>query len=168
MTNPLPDESHFQFSEWPFYWLTRVADLYLRHLEIALKAIGLDIPRWRVLMQLKDNRRVSVSDIAEHAIVKLPTMTKIIQRMEAEGLVICLGRETDARVTDVMLTPQGHAARRKAWTEADRIYRFAFVGMKQAKVETLTVLLNQLFANLASDVPVAGAQRSDRGNGPSG
>jgi MarR family transcriptional regulator, organic hydroperoxide resistance regulator len=142
------DEILFKYSEWPFYWLTRVADRYLQQLEVALKAIDLDIPRWRVLMQLKGNNRVGVSDIAEHAIVKLPTMTKIIQRMEAEGLITCHVREADARVTEVMLTAQGHAARRKAWTEADRIYRQAFADLKPGKVKTLTTLLNQVFANL--------------------
>jgi DNA-binding MarR family transcriptional regulator len=150
-----PDDGFFQYSDWPFYWLTRVADRYLQHLEVALKAIGLDIPRWRVLMQLQGNNRPRISDIAEHAIVKLPTMTKILQRMEAEGLVISHVSKTDARVTEVMLTAQGRVARRKAWAEADRIYRCAFTDIKPEKIASLTAVLNQLFANLALQSPIA-------------
>ncbi|HEY3655245.1 MAG TPA: MarR family winged helix-turn-helix transcriptional regulator [Steroidobacteraceae bacterium] len=143
-------EGNFKFSEWPFYWLTRVADRYVQQLEVALKAIGLDIPGWRVLMQIQGNLRPRVTELAEHAIIKLPTMTKILQRMEAEGLIVSLVSKSDARVTEIMLTPEGRIARRKAWAEADRIYRYAFSDMKDEKIASLTAMLNQLFENLGS------------------
>jgi MarR family transcriptional regulator, organic hydroperoxide resistance regulator len=159
-STPAHDDRLFQYSDWPFYWLTRVADRYVQHLEVALKAIGLDIPRWRVLMQLQGGNRPRISDIAEHAIIKLPTMTKILQRMEAEGLIVSHVSKADARVTEVTLTTQGRVARRKAWAEADRIYRYAFVDMKQDKIASLTAQLNQLFANLEAHAPAAPSRKS--------
>jgi MarR family transcriptional regulator, organic hydroperoxide resistance regulator len=153
--NGAVDEGSFKYSDWPFYWLTRVADRYVQQLEVALKAIGLDIPGWRVLMQIQGNNRPRISDLAEHAIIKLPTMTKILQRMEAEGLIVSLVSKSDARVTEIMLTPQGRVARRKAWAEADRIYRYAFSNMKDEKIASLTAMLNQLFENLGSQSAVS-------------
>jgi MarR family transcriptional regulator, organic hydroperoxide resistance regulator len=154
--NRVVDDGNFQYSDWPFYWLTRVADRYVQHLEVALKAIGLDIPRWRVLMQIQGKNRPRISNLAEHAIVKLPTMTKILQRMEAEGLIVSRVSKSDARVTEIMLTSQGRVARRKAWTEADRIYRCAFSDMKNEKIASLTTMLNQLFENLGSQSAASG------------
>ncbi|PTQ13253.1 MarR family transcriptional regulator [Sphingomonas oleivorans] len=145
---PEMDAASFDVEEWPFYWLSRVVGRYLRQMEAALKPIGLDVPRWRVLMVLHDGEPASVSEIAEHAIVKLPTMTKIIQRMQADGLVECRARETDGRVTEVILTDAGFAARDKAWTVAHSVYRRAFAGVKTGEKKMLNRLLRQVFETI--------------------
>jgi hypothetical protein len=82
--------------------MTQAVGRYLRKLEQHLKREGLDVARWRVLMSV-GNRQLGVSEIADLAIVKLPTMLKLIQRMEADGLVQCAPRASDAlyrRVAD--------------------------------------------------------------------
>lgn len=151
MTLPADDVAEsalFRKADWPFYWLTRTNALYLQALEATLKSVGLDVPRWRVLMSIHETGIASVSEIADQAIVKLPTMTKIIQRMQAEGLVTCQPRASDARVTEVLLTPEGHQARENAWHEADAVYRKAFGKMPAKDVEKLNRLLAQVFDNL--------------------
>ncbi|MCJ1962139.1 MarR family winged helix-turn-helix transcriptional regulator [Novosphingobium mangrovi (ex Hu et al. 2023)] len=139
----------FRMEQWPFYWMTQFTGSYLRRIELGLKGIGLDIPRWRVLMSLRGREALSVSEIADHAIVKLPTMTKIIQRMQAENLVIAEQSPTDGRVTEVRLTSQGHEAGEKAWAVANRIYRRAFEEVTETEIADLNVLLRKITANLA-------------------
>lgn len=155
-------DATFQAAEWPFYWLTRASDRYLQQLEVALKSIGLDIPRWRVLMQLNETKVASVSTLAEHAIVKLPTMTKIVQRMQHEGLVRCWARQSDARVTDVALTDAGLRAREKAFIEAQSIYRQAFSGISQQQIADLVTQLDDLFNRLESGMPKRRSARAAR------
>lgn len=145
---PTPDDASFAHESWPFYWLTRVVALYLEELQQALKPAGLDVPRWRVLMSLHGQDSASVSEIAEHAIVKLPTMTKIVQRMQADGLVACRPRETDGRVTEVVLTAHGLEARRQAWDIATQVYARAFEGVAGDEVQGLNKLLTRIFDNL--------------------
>jgi DNA-binding MarR family transcriptional regulator len=145
---PAPDDASFRLETWPFYWLTRVVALYLEELQVALKPAGLDVPRWRVLMSLRGQECASVSEIAEHAIVKLPTMTKIIQRMQADGLVECRVRDTDARVTEVVLTTRGHEARHQAWEIAAGVYAQAFKDVGAGEVQGLNKLLTRIFGNL--------------------
>ena len=84
--DPKSDGSGFDAKEWPFFWLTHATGLYLHRLDNSLKRVGLDVPRWRVLMCVRPGDARSVSEIAELAIVKLPTMMKLIQRMEGEGV----------------------------------------------------------------------------------
>ncbi len=138
----------FRMADWPFYWITRVTGRYFQNIELALKPIGLDVPRWRVLMALYERKTASVSEIAEHAIVKLSTMTKIIQRMQADGLVTCRPSETDARVTEVTLTDQGQDARRRAWREVKVIYSRAFTGLNHPDIAVINGLLETVFHNL--------------------
>ena len=140
--------SDFHYVEWPFYWLTRTSDLYTHHLERALKKIGLDIPKWRVLMQLKKGHYVAVSSLATHALVKLPTMIKVIQRMQDDELVYSRPSTSDGRVTEVGITKLGLKARADAWTEVQRIGHAALADMSEARLETLHALLDRLFDNL--------------------
>jgi MarR family transcriptional regulator, organic hydroperoxide resistance regulator len=138
------DPQEFETQDWPFYWLTRATGLYLSRLETALKAGGLDIPRYRVLMCVRPDQARSIGEIAELAIAKLPTMMKIVQRMQAEGLVLCRPRTQDGRFTDVTLTEAGVAARRRAWLTAHRIYEQVFSG--EAPPDRVTV--NQQMARI--------------------
>ena len=89
------DAELFDPHRWPFFWITQAVGRYLQRLETGLKRGDLDISRWRVLMCLHPNRPTSVSEIAELAIVKLPTMTKIVQRMQADGLVMLRPRSSE-------------------------------------------------------------------------
>lgn len=148
-TDPNEAAGGFNMEEWPFYWLTRFTGRYLRQMELALKPIGLDIPRWRVLMTLRNSETLSVSEIADHAIVKLPTMTKIVQRMQADKLVECRQSPSDGRVTEVMLTPAGAQAGQKAWDAAHKIYERAFEDLSTKDVATLNKLLRTITRSLA-------------------
>ena len=137
----------FDPHEWPFFWMTQAVGRYLQKLERALKQDGLDVARWRVLMVV-GNRTVGVSEIAQLAIVKLPTMLKIVQRMQAEGLLVCEERDSDARFTDVSLTAAGKDARHRAWTIANRFYDAAFGTMPDEDQRRLNTLLRDVFDKL--------------------
>ncbi|WP_257551895.1 MarR family winged helix-turn-helix transcriptional regulator [Sphingopyxis sp. DBS4] len=142
------EEDKFKIEEWPIYWLTRVVSLYLAQSEGQLKRIGLDIPSWRVLMFLGKDHGASVSELADHAIAKLSTMTKIIQRMQAEGLVECSPRESDGRVTEVRLTPLGVKARADAWSISHRAFERAFGNVPIEETKALVATLTQVFGAL--------------------
>ena len=141
-------EREFVTNQWPFFWLTQATGKYLSRLERALKKVGLDIPRWRVLMCVGPDRQISISEIAELAIVKLPTMMKIIQRMQADGLVRCESRVGDGRVTDVSLTAAGREARVLAWRTAQRIFDGVFSDIPDDDQKRLNQILRQIVSRL--------------------
>lgn len=145
------DGSAFDAREWPFYWLTHATGLYLSRLERGLKKVGLDIGRWRVLMCVQPGQALSVSQIAELAIMKLPTMMKLIQRMEAEGTVLCETRVSDGRVTDVSLTEDGLEARKRAWHIASKIYLRVFTGNDGLDFDALNKQLREVVERLEDD-----------------
>ena len=81
-----PLDGDFEMANWPFYWITRVSRRYTHDMEDVLKKIGMDVARWRVLMILNEINPASVSELADHAVIKLSTMTKTVIRMQADGL----------------------------------------------------------------------------------
>jgi DNA-binding MarR family transcriptional regulator len=141
-------QDRFNYRTWPFYWLARASGRYRGRMEDKLRGTGLDMPRWRVLMTLHHDRVASVSEIARHSTEKLPTMTRIIQRMEADGLVRRQPRAGRERVMEVVLTDAGEAAGNMAWESAEAVYDRAFAGMSEADLATLTDLLEQVAENL--------------------
>ena len=138
----------FDARRWPFFWITQTAGRYVRTVEPALRKIGLDIPRWRVLMCVAPGQAISVTEIAELAIAKVPTMLKIIQRMEADGLVACAPRAIDGRVTEVTLTASGMEARERAWAIAEKIYEKAFAKTTDSEEARLNKLLERIYTSL--------------------
>jgi DNA-binding MarR family transcriptional regulator len=137
----------FDPMDWPFFWMTQAVGRYLQKLERGLKKTGLDVSRWRVLMCVSTGT-ISVGEIAEMAIVKLPTMMKIVQRMESDGLVTCESRPSDGRFTDVTLTSEGLEARKTAWQIANRIYEVSFRDIPTTDRNALNRLLKRVFEGL--------------------
>jgi MarR family transcriptional regulator, organic hydroperoxide resistance regulator len=145
-----PADSEFELSLSPFFWLSRVSGRYILDLEAVFKPIEMDVPRWRVLMILMENNPASVSAIAELAVIKLSTMTRIIQRMQSDGLVTCAPRPTDARVTEVHLTATGRAGVGRVCEQASRVFHRAVHGVSDGELLVLLDLLRRLYENMGS------------------
>ena len=145
-----PADPAFRMDAWPFYWLAKVSRRYSHDMDVVLKRVGMDVARWRVLMILTEIHPASVSDLADHAVLKLPTMTKTVQRMEIDRLVRTDVRPTDARVTEVFLTDAGREAIASVRRLAGRVFDQAFDGFAPSELEALNVTLRRIFANLAN------------------
>lgn len=143
-----PANEDFHKEDFPFYWLSQVHGRYTIAIEKALKKVNLDIPRWRILFTLKEEGTCSVSQISVHAIAKLPTVTKIIQRMKQDGLVDTRVRSDDGRVTEVVLTEKGMQAVEDIRGATKELFKQSFKGMTEAKIKRLNKLLEELFHNL--------------------
>jgi MarR family transcriptional regulator, organic hydroperoxide resistance regulator len=145
-----PADPSFELEHSPFYWISRVSGRYVLDMGAALKRVRMDVPRWRVLMILHEHDPASVSTIADLAVIKLSTMTRIVQRMQAEGLVTCGPRASDARVTEVRLTPAGSEAMERVRGQASRIVRQALHDIPDKELLAFIGVLKRLFDNLES------------------
>jgi len=147
----IPSSEDFRYEEFPFYWLARVQGIYLQKLEMALKKIGTDIPTWRVLFILKEHGKCSISEISTHAIVKLSTITRIVYRMKAEGLVETSTHAEDGRVTEVTATQAGQDLIQRIQQVTGKLAAKGFRGLTESQLSKLNGTLELLFNNLAED-----------------
>lgn len=144
-----PDFPSFRVEDSPFYLIARTNGHYVLDMERALKKIGMDLPRWRTLMLVHERNPSSISEIAERAVIRLSTMTKVAQRLEKEGLVKLATRRTDGRTTDVHITAKGEDAVVQVRRVASRIYRMGFHDFSSNDIVVLNTLLRRVFKNLA-------------------
>jgi DNA-binding MarR family transcriptional regulator len=143
-----PAHAAFRIADWPFYLIARTARRYEMDMEHALRRIDMDLPSWRAVMLLHERSPSSVSEIAERAVIRLSTMTRVVQRLEKRGLVTLSRRAADARVTDVYITPDGERVVEQVRVVASRIYQSAFKDMDASEIETLNGLMLRVFNNL--------------------
>jgi DNA-binding MarR family transcriptional regulator len=72
-----------------------------------VKSAGLSVTEWRVLASLEGSAGETIGDLAVLANTKQPTLSKVVQRMETEGLVARTGVRADRRQTRVGITTKG-------------------------------------------------------------
>jgi len=156
-----PAYSKFLLADSPFYLIARTSGRYAIDMHRILKSVGMDIPRWRALMVLRECNPSSVSEIAERTVIQLSTVTRVVQRLEKQGLVRLASRKTDGRKTDVSLTENGKAAVERVRECASRIYRLAFHDFTADEIETLNALLRRAFDNLNFSAAPARARAAD-------
>jgi DNA-binding MarR family transcriptional regulator len=66
---------------------------------------------WRTLVVLGHAEKTRVGSIAQAIGMSLPSASRLIRRLERDGLVVTERDETDRRATLVSLTPRGHELR---------------------------------------------------------
>ncbi len=145
----LADPAHrdFLLARSPLYWLARVSGRYRLDMDRVLKPIGMDVPRWRVLAILSEHEPASITELCDHAVIRLSTMTRIVRRLADSGLVTTRPREADGRVTEVSLTAAGRRAAVSVHRQASRIFNQGFSDFSADDVVALNALLRRLFDN---------------------
>jgi DNA-binding MarR family transcriptional regulator len=65
------------------------------------------IPHWRILACLSDNPGMSLTELSELTLISQPTMTRLVQRLEAARLIVKSADGHDRRLLHVSLTARG-------------------------------------------------------------
>lgn len=89
------------------YLLARASHLVSEDFSATLKEAGVNRLRWRILGSLSDYDKVPIGQLANTVLAKQPTLTKVLDRMEGEGLVERQNSREDRRSIKVAITPAG-------------------------------------------------------------
>ncbi|MCD9625562.1 MarR family winged helix-turn-helix transcriptional regulator [Rhabdothermincola salaria] len=130
--------------------LMRVARAHRTLAASLLTQVGLHPGQEALLMELWDEDGRTQANLAAALGVEPPTVTKMLQRMEASGLVDRRPDATDRRAIRVHLTPKGRKLKTKVdklWTE---LQSRTVAGLSDRQQASLRSLLNSLEANLTT------------------
>ncbi|GBQ32946.1 MarR family winged helix-turn-helix transcriptional regulator [Gluconacetobacter sacchari] len=143
-----PTDPAFSPQTSPFFHLSRLVGLYHLRMDAHLKPIGMDVPRWRVINILYEHEIAAISTIADLAVTRVSTMTKLIYRMEREGLTQTSVSSQDGRVTEVRLTEKGRAALDLVRAKAGLIFQRAFHDIPDSEMEHMMQLIKKIYDNI--------------------
>lgn len=79
-----------------------------------LEPLGLTYPQYLVMLVLWESDAVSVKEIGDRLQLDSGTLTPLIKKLEAQGLVAKARDDVDARVVRIALTRAGRDLKRKA------------------------------------------------------
>jgi 3-hydroxy-9,10-secoandrosta-1,3,5(10)-triene-9,17-dione monooxygenase reductase component len=91
------------------YLLARASFIVSNEFHTALKTWDMSVPEWRVLACLTDVEGLSVGELAAMALMKQPRLTKVLDRMERDGLLRRRSATNDRRRVTLHLSAKGRA-----------------------------------------------------------
>ena len=89
------------------YLVSRASFLILADFHSVLKPFRMPVQTWRVLAALSGGRRLPIGQLARITLSQQPTLSKLVDRLAAQGLVRRMDSEADGRRSLVVLTPKG-------------------------------------------------------------
>lgn len=131
-------ENQLCFPLYAASWL--VIQAYRPHLE----KLGITYPQYLVMMVLWETDSITVNEITHRLILNTNTVTPILKRMEAQGIITRQRSEEDERKVIVTLTPKGKQLQIEAATIPEKMA--ASLVASNMKVEELQRLKDLLYA----------------------
>ena len=135
--------------------------------DFALRAQPLDMTegQWRLLARLSDNEGLSQAALAELMEVQPITLVRLIDRLEAAGLVERRPAPKDRRAFQLFLTPKAQPIIDRIWDFGHQTREEAMAGLSAAEREHLIDTLIKIKANLARNNGADIAETPDAANG---
>jgi MarR family transcriptional regulator, organic hydroperoxide resistance regulator len=137
-------------------------DLYSAHRAITrayrpvLSGLALTYPQYLVMVMLWQHAPRTVKDLGENLDLDSGTLSPLLKRLEASGLVTRRRRSDDERTVQVAPTPKGRALERAAANIPEEMA--SVMGISEGDDRKLRALLRKLTESLMSqpaDVPTS-------------
>lgn len=110
----------------------------------SLNQHGLTEQQWRVIRILSQQGELEINRLAELACILKPSMTGVLARMEAAGMVNRRKVEQDQRRVLVRLAEKGETCFRSMSQQMEENYQRLQAQLGEEKLQTLLALLNDL------------------------
>jgi MarR family transcriptional regulator for hemolysin len=125
------------------------------HFEAHLAAAGASLPFWLVLQQLAEDDGLSQRELARRLSLEAPTLTRHIDRMASEGLLMRRQDANDRRVTRILLTPEGRRLHERLKSVGRGLEAEVRALLSDRELVTLERVLTRIAGHL-EDVDAAG------------
>ncbi len=128
-----------------FLNLMRTTDALLREVEETLKPAGLSHTQYNVLRILRGAapQGLACREIGERMLTRDPDITRLLDRLEARGLVTRQRERTDRRVVNTRITPQGLRILQELDEPIAELHRRQLQHLRAPRLQSLVRLLEQ-------------------------
>ena len=115
---------------------------------------GLEITpeQWTVLLFLWEKDGVSQQELCNATFKDKPSMTRLIDNMERQNLVVRIASKNDRRTNLVYLTRQGRELQDRARCVANRTLKEALAGLTIEELRVSQEVLRKVFSNAKSEI----------------
>jgi DNA-binding MarR family transcriptional regulator len=131
-----------------FYWTGMLEDRYNQDFIRAMRPVRVTIPRFRALAVLSELSDLTVNELARHTSVERSALSRVLDQLEAEGLIVRRPKSADKRALSIRITEAGRAALRVMRPVRHAILKRATEGIPPEDVETMLSVVQRMLRNL--------------------
>ncbi|MDQ2926593.1 MAG: MarR family transcriptional regulator [Pseudomonadota bacterium] len=150
------------------FLLKDVSRRYVQRFEQHAAVMSMTLVQCRALVRLEKNEGISQAGLAELIEVEPMAMVRIIDRMQADGLLERRLDPDDRRARRLHLTPKSKPLLEEIWRLADLTRAETFAGVPRAEREAFIAVLERLDSNLSAldAAPATTARAASRASSP--
>ncbi len=128
-----------------FLNVLRTADLLVRRESELLKSAGLTFSQYNVLRILRGAgaEGVRCADVAERMVNRDPDVTRLLDRLEGQGLAVRQRSQADRRVVTTRITAAGKELLSRLDEPTEALLKRQLGHLSRTELRTLSVLLEQ-------------------------
>lgn len=125
------------------------------------RAAGLSIPQFRALCFVERYDGASLSAVAEHLDLSLPTVSRMINGLVERGYMQRRSSEDDRRHMSLSLRPRGQAVMKTARQATQQFLADKFRDLSAAQREALCLAMQALHQMFQQDMPHPAAEEAE-------
>ncbi|AKJ15651.1 hypothetical protein ABB07_38000 [Streptomyces incarnatus] len=148
-----PGMKAHRLSEQPCFALYSVVNAITRAYRPLLDPLGLTYTQYIAMMSLWEDDGVDLRTLAERTHLDPPTLTPVVKRLEAKGLVSRVRAAHDERRLVLTVTEAGRQLQHEARNIPETM--LCQVGLSAEEERQLRALCEQIRRTLADDAPAA-------------
>ncbi|MCP4316452.1 MAG: winged helix-turn-helix transcriptional regulator [Hyphomicrobiales bacterium] len=130
------------------YLMNRVIHRYNQTLLAKMNEMGLSVTKMRALAALAAQDGLTVNELTVYAVTEQSTMSRTLDQMARDGLIVRRVSESDSRARHSSLTEAGWEAYRNIWPEMRKAERALFEGVPPQDYDVLLKVLNHMLENI--------------------
>lgn len=130
--------------------LMRAREAAMARFRPMLRMHGLTEQQWRVLRALSESDGIDASELAKKSFLLAPSLTRILQHLEAESLIRRKQNSSDNRKAAVALSAKGQRLFDKIAPDSEALYKDIESEFGEERLETLYSLLAEFYTTIGN------------------
>ena len=135
------------------YLMRRIMGVVAQDVEREMEPFGLTDAQWKPLLRLYLRQANTVAELARCCVMDAGSMTRLLDRMEAKGLLARVRSSEDRRVVNIVLTPEGERAGEQIPEILSRVQNRVLRGFSEDEYRALQGFLRRIFDNVQTAQP---------------
>ena len=138
---------NYQPDESAAYLMRQILTLVAAEVDSALEPAGLTHAQWVPLLKLHMGQASTVAELARECKLDAGSMTRMLDRLEAKGLLARVRSSEDRRVVNLELTREGSEAAKEIPDVLCKVQNAFLSGLSVAEWQQLKDMLRRILAN---------------------
>jgi DNA-binding MarR family transcriptional regulator len=136
------------FRDSLFYWTGLLEDRYNQLFVQAMRPLRVTVARYRTLAILSEISDLTVNELARESSIERSALSRLLDQMEGEALIVRRPSRTDRRATEIRITAKGRAAFQAMRPVRREVLRRATEGIAPGELDRMRTVIQLMLRNL--------------------